>query len=181
MFLFHMPRSSIHPMPNSLDATSQTWPKSCEISSLITETWNGEADSAIGLKRDAAAVAVTTIPATKSRRVRRAGMNCSLGNGWLGNEGHQQSTTIERWAGSRPGCEVVESGIPSDEDAVRRNAFLDWYIASMCKSRLFLVLAIVAGMLCGLSMMISKNYVWAARLLIFPSLVGCLIFSGNVR
>jgi hypothetical protein len=45
----------------------------------------------------------------------------------------------------------------------------------MCKSRLFLVLAIVAGMLSGLSMMISKNYVWAARLLIFPSLVGCLI------
>src|SRR5437879_2975032 len=112
MFLFHTPRSSIHPMPNSFDATSQTWPKSCEISSLITETRNGEADSAIGLKRDTAAVAVTTIPATKSRRVRRAGMNCSLGNGWHGNEGHQQSTTIERWAGSRPGCEVVESGIP---------------------------------------------------------------------
>src|SRR5260370_40344602 len=108
-------------------------------------------------------------------------MNCSLGNGWPGNEGHQQSTTIERWAGSRPGCEVVESGIPQMRTPFRRNAFLDWYIAPMCKSRLFLVLAIVAGMLCGLSMMISKNYVWAAHLLIFPSLVGCLIFSGDVR
>jgi NADH:ubiquinone oxidoreductase subunit 6 (subunit J) len=46
----------------------------------------------------------------------------------------------------------------------------------MRKSTLFLVLAAGAGMLCGLAVMISKNYVWAARLLIFPSLVGSLVF-----
>src|SRR5215475_13243483 len=42
IFLFHMPRSSIHSMPNCLEATSQAWPKSCEISSLMTAILNGD-------------------------------------------------------------------------------------------------------------------------------------------
>src|SRR5215469_2882257 len=40
--LFHMPRSSIHCMPNSFAVISQERPKSCVISSLITATLNGE-------------------------------------------------------------------------------------------------------------------------------------------
>lgn len=42
MFLFHIPRSSIHRIPNSHDATSQERPKSCEISSLITAMRKGD-------------------------------------------------------------------------------------------------------------------------------------------
>jgi hypothetical protein len=41
MFLFHIPRSSIHFMPNP-DATWQARSKSWLISSLITATRNGE-------------------------------------------------------------------------------------------------------------------------------------------
>src|ERR1035437_4964566 len=54
MFFFHMPRSSIQPMPNSREATSQAWPKSWEISSLMTEMRNGEPPSRRGANRDAA-------------------------------------------------------------------------------------------------------------------------------
>src|SRR5207245_11093126 len=47
MFLFHIVRNSIHLIPNSRDATSQAWPKSWLISSLIMETRNDDAaDSA---------------------------------------------------------------------------------------------------------------------------------------
>src|SRR5260370_5233371 len=38
MFLFHMPRSSTYPRPNSLDAISSAWPRSWLISSVITES-----------------------------------------------------------------------------------------------------------------------------------------------
>src|ERR1700736_451965 len=47
MFLFHIPRSSIQFMPNSFEATSSVWPKSCDISSLMTDTRNGEFISGI--------------------------------------------------------------------------------------------------------------------------------------
>src|SRR5579864_794994 len=95
MFLFHMPRSSIHPMPNSFDATSQTWPKSCEISSLITETRNGEADPP-NAKRDVAlATVIAAIPARNSRR----GIP-DIGR-LLGIERSRQIYTIEIAEGSR--------------------------------------------------------------------------------
>src|SRR6267143_3194647 len=42
IFLFHMPRSSIHSKPNSRDMTSQARPKSWPSSSLITEIRKGE-------------------------------------------------------------------------------------------------------------------------------------------
>src|SRR5579863_5813832 len=86
MFFFHMPRSSIHPMPNSRDATSQAWPKSCEISSLMMETRKGEWLSGgfkpeAGEKRDAALAAceavMATIPARNSRRANWMGMTGS--------------------------------------------------------------------------------------------------------
>ena len=41
-FLFHMVRSSIHSIPNCWEATSQAWPKSCEISSLMTAILKGD-------------------------------------------------------------------------------------------------------------------------------------------
>src|SRR4029077_13925315 len=43
IFLFHIPRSSIHFIPNP-DTTSQARPKSWLISSLMTATRNGEVD-----------------------------------------------------------------------------------------------------------------------------------------
>src|SRR5258707_15838335 len=42
MFLFHMPRSSIHSNPNSREMISQARPKSWPSSSLITEMRKGE-------------------------------------------------------------------------------------------------------------------------------------------
>src|SRR5579862_3658199 len=69
IFLFHMPRSSTHPMPNSRDATSQARLKSCEISSLMTEMRNGELTPGGGVNLDAAlAVVMATIPTRNSRR-----------------------------------------------------------------------------------------------------------------
>src|SRR5882757_3878586 len=43
MFLFHIPRSSIHDIPNSRATTSHERPKSWLISSLITARRNGDA------------------------------------------------------------------------------------------------------------------------------------------
>src|SRR5579864_530659 len=91
MFFFHMLRSSIQCIPNSPDATSQAWPKSCEISSLMTETRKGAVELGGGEKRDAALVAVmATIPRRNSRRANHRGMNWLLGDGWDSNEGRQQ-------------------------------------------------------------------------------------------
>src|SRR5258708_40036056 len=42
MFLFHIPRSSIHDIPNSRATTSHTRPKSWLISSLMTARRNGD-------------------------------------------------------------------------------------------------------------------------------------------
>src|SRR5581483_3290742 len=72
MFLSHMPRNSIHCMPNSFDATSQTWPKSWPISSLMTAILKGERiapeKANEGMDEAAAAAAVRPKPARKSRR-----------------------------------------------------------------------------------------------------------------
>ena len=105
MFFFHMPRSSIQPMPNSRDATSQAWPKSCEISSLITETRKGELLSG-GVKREAGenpeaafAAVRATIPARNSRRANCMGMTCSWTCVGHGNERRKQIYTIESMNG----------------------------------------------------------------------------------
>src|SRR4051794_40188855 len=42
MFFFHALRISTQPIPNCCDATSQAWPKSWEISSVITAILNGD-------------------------------------------------------------------------------------------------------------------------------------------
>src|SRR6202040_4115393 len=42
LFLFQSSRISTHPIPNCCEATSQAWPKSCEISSVMTEILNGD-------------------------------------------------------------------------------------------------------------------------------------------
>ena len=105
MFLFHMPRSSIHPMPNSCDATSQAWPKSWEISSLITETRNGDLLSAElnredGANVDAALAAdIATIPARNSRRANWKGMTCSWHCVGHDEEGRKQIYTMQRKKG----------------------------------------------------------------------------------
>ena len=77
MFFFHMPRSSIQPIPNSCDATWQTWAKSCEISSLMTEMRNGELESGNERSPPALAAVMATIPARNSRRAKGAGMTGS--------------------------------------------------------------------------------------------------------
>src|SRR5690242_2923268 len=88
MFFFHMPRSSIQPMPNSCEATSQTCPKSWEISSLITETRKGELESRGAPKPPVALAAViATIPARHSRRVNGEGMTDSF---FIAEEGWPQ-------------------------------------------------------------------------------------------
>src|SRR3954470_1923618 len=93
MFFFHMPRSSIHFMPNSREATSQARPKSCEISSLITEMRKGELGSG-GVKREAAvATVVAAIPARNSRRANWTGMDVLLEG--LGDDKRNKSTLWE--------------------------------------------------------------------------------------
>src|SRR5579859_441079 len=59
MFFPHMLRSSIHCRPKSCATTEQTWSKSCEISSLMTATWKGQAARAARAKaaKDVAAAA----------------------------------------------------------------------------------------------------------------------------
>src|SRR5579859_673861 len=83
MFLSHMPRNSIHCMPNSLEATSQTWPKSCPISSLITAILNGERDAPekanAGMEEAAAPATVKPKLARKSRRETENGMEAPPG------------------------------------------------------------------------------------------------------
>src|SRR3954447_26327032 len=85
MFFFHMPRSSIHPMPNSREATSQARPKSWEISSLMTEIRNGEPESAAAYRCEAAVdTVIAAIPARNSRRAKVAGIKgppASFGKG----------------------------------------------------------------------------------------------------
>jgi len=41
--------------------------------------------------------------------------------------------------------------------------------------RILLGLAVVAGVLCCLSLILAKTVVWAARLVFFPSFVGCIV------
>src|SRR6202030_4693781 len=97
-------RNSIQCMPNSRDATSQAWPKSCEISSLMTETRKGELESEGGRNRDAAFAAVTaTIPARNSRRANSMDMRLLLNSRGHGNDGRRQnkSITIRKMGGSR--------------------------------------------------------------------------------
>src|SRR5581483_5072565 len=85
MFFFHMPRSSIHPMPNSWDATSQARPKSCEISSLITEMRKGEVESVAADRREVAlATVIAAIPARNSRRAMGVGIEAPPA--WCGEE-----------------------------------------------------------------------------------------------
>jgi hypothetical protein len=40
---------------------------------------------------------------------------------------------------------------------------------------ILLGLAVVAGVLCCLSLILAKTVVWAARLLFLPSFVGCIV------
>src|SRR5579863_7624345 len=74
MFLFHMLRSSIHFRPKSCAATKQTWSKSCEISSLMTDTLKGQLARAVRGRP-----AIAPIAPTPARNVRReSGMCISL-------------------------------------------------------------------------------------------------------
>src|SRR6185437_3048133 len=69
MFLFHMPRSSIQLRPKSFAATEHEWSKSCEISSLMTATRNGQLAAAARILSGAAQnAAPATAPAINSRR-----------------------------------------------------------------------------------------------------------------
>ena len=54
------------PMPNSRDATSHAWPKSCEISSVRIERLNGPAAAAVPRQAEDAAAAPS--PASTARR-----------------------------------------------------------------------------------------------------------------
>jgi hypothetical protein len=45
----------------------------------------------------------------------------------------------------------------------------------MRKGTLRLGLAVVAGVLCCLSLILAKTVVWAARLVFLPSFVGCIV------
>jgi hypothetical protein len=55
----------------------------------------------------------------------------------------------------------------------------------MLKGKLLLVMALVAGILCCLSWILSKTAVWAARLIFFPSFVSCIVllalYARNAR
>src|SRR6266516_7122540 len=105
MFFFHMLRSSIHPMSNSCDVISHAWPKSCEISSLMTDTRNGRTVTAGMAKREVALVAArAAIPARKSRRAREeAGIGAPETAVVTANEGRHKFTTVKTQGGSA-GC-----------------------------------------------------------------------------
>ena len=55
----------------------------------------------------------------------------------------------------------------------------------MLKGKLLLVMALIAGILCGLSWILSKTAVWAAGLIFFPSFVSCIVllafYARNAR
>jgi len=55
----------------------------------------------------------------------------------------------------------------------------------MLKGKLLLVMALIAGILCCLSWILSKTAVWTARLIFFPSFVSCIVllalYARNAR
>ena len=55
----------------------------------------------------------------------------------------------------------------------------------MLKGKVLLAMALIAGMLCCLSWVLSKTAVWAARLMFFPSFVSCIVllalYAKNAR
>jgi hypothetical protein len=55
----------------------------------------------------------------------------------------------------------------------------------MLKGKLLLAMALIAGMLCCLSWVLSKTAVWAARVMFFPSFVSCIVlralYAKNAR
>jgi hypothetical protein len=55
----------------------------------------------------------------------------------------------------------------------------------MRKGTLLLGTAVIAGVLCCLSLILSRTVIWAARLVFFPSFVGCIVllamYAKNAR
>jgi hypothetical protein len=55
----------------------------------------------------------------------------------------------------------------------------------MRKGTLLLGMAVIAGVLCCLSLILSKTVIWAARLVFLPSFVGCIVllalYAKNAR
>ncbi len=55
----------------------------------------------------------------------------------------------------------------------------------MLKGKLLLAMALIAGILCVLSWILSETAVWAARLMFFPSFVSCIVllalYAKNTR
>jgi hypothetical protein len=45
----------------------------------------------------------------------------------------------------------------------------------MSKGALLLGASVIAGVLCCLSLILSRIFIWAARLLFLPSFVGCIV------
>src|SRR5579859_469787 len=101
MFFFHMPRNSIQPMPNSRAAISQTCPKSCEISSLITATRKVDPEStSLPMLEAAFAAVMAAIPTRNSRRAMGVGITAPERMFIVADEARQQIYHQQRSAES---------------------------------------------------------------------------------